>query len=86
MKFDRDQLASLIINLNNNFVGHVPEIVREIDAKIQWSWDNWDEDLISNYYELEKPKNPTERFIYEWIAKEPFEHGSYDIEYLSRLF
>lgn len=58
----------------------------KIDDAIQWSWNHWEEDIISTYYTGKKPELPTTEFIEEWVENEDFEADGYDVEYLKELF
>ena len=85
MNINRDEIASLVIQLNYGSNGNVPSIIRKIDDAIQWAWDNWDSNILKTYYEGEKPSLPTESFIYQWVDNEDFEADGYDMEELSQL-
>lgn len=58
----------------------------KIDDAIQWSWNHWDENIISTYYTGDKPELPTADFIENWVENEDFEADGYDVEYLKYLF
>lgn len=76
-------IADKLINneINNN------RTLERIDEAIQWSWNHWDEDIITTYYNGDKkPELPTTEFIEEWVENEDFEADDYDVEYLKELF
>lgn len=74
-------IADALINgvLNN-------KTLLKIDDAIQWSWNHWEEDIISTYYTGKKPELPTAKFIKEWVDSYDFDADGYDVEYLKELF
>jgi hypothetical protein len=85
MKINKDEIAGLVIQINHGSNGNVPPIVRKIDQAVQWAWDNWDDNIVSTYYEGEKPSLPTESFIRQWVENEDFEADGYNMELLAEI-
>lgn len=48
-------------------------IAAQVDDRIQWAWDNWEDDIVATFYEGEKPECYNEEFRNEWIDNEPFD-------------
>lgn len=62
------------------------EIMHSINQRIEYSWNEWDYDLISPYFEDNKPEWATIEFIEEWIENEDFEAGGFNEAELHILF
>lgn len=66
--------------------GNTSDTLSKIYEMVQWAWDNWDEDIISTYYEGEKPISPTKEFIEQWVDNEDFEADGFDWYTLKGIF
>ena len=44
-----------------------------VNENIQWAWENWDNKVLSTYYEGDKPESYTPGFRDNWIDNEPFD-------------
>ncbi len=45
-------------------------VFARVNESIQWAWENWEEDIIKEFYEGEKPEDYTEEFMTLWIDNE----------------
>ncbi len=57
------------------FCTHINDgsLAAQVDENISWAWDNWEEDILKDFYTGEKPENYTEDFRDNWIDNEDFE-------------
>lgn len=53
--------------------GELKVVVDNVRNSIKDAWLNWDETVLATYYEDEKPEEPTDDFIENWIENEPIE-------------
>lgn len=45
-------------------------IYDRVNQAIQWAWDNWEADILSTFYEGEKPESYTYDFMVDWVDNE----------------
>lgn len=62
------------------------KIIDRVRASIEYAWKNWDEDVIASYYAGDKPQDPNDAFIQNWIENEDFEAAGFDKDYLKTIF
>jgi len=85
LEINKTEIARIVNQINNGSNGNVPSIIRKVDDAICWAWNNWDEDVISTYYQFKKPELPNEEFISNWVENEDFEADGFDLEQLAEL-
>lgn len=86
METFKNAISTQIINGYHNASAAQYAVLDKISTAIWWAWGNWDDKVISTYYEGEKPERPTPDFIEEWIGNNDFEADGYDENELKSLF
>ena len=66
----KENIASAIIELN--WTSEQFNLLDKIRTSIYWSWQNWDDEILKEFYYDEKPEDPTEEFIHDWVSNEDF--------------
>ena len=79
-------IANNLINGNWNLTSAQNAQMSKITHAVDYAWNNWDEEVLKTYYEGEKPQQPTEEFINNWVDNEDFEADGYDVEHLEEIF
>lgn len=67
----RNNIAEAIIA--KNWTDEQFNLLDKISSNIYWSWENWEDDILQEFYEGEKPEDPTEAFIKDFCYNEDFE-------------
>lgn len=81
--------ATIANNLINGYWDSTPSQniqMSKISEAVNYAWNNWDQEILRTYYEGEKPEQPTEEFINNWVDNEDFEADGYDVDRLKELF
>lgn len=82
----KQEIIRIVNAINNGYLmGNCPYEVKKVDIAIQWAWDNWEEKIISTYYEGDKPKFPPLNFIENWVENEDFEADGFNMDVLKEL-
>lgn len=57
------------------FCTHVNDgsLAAQVDENISWAWDNWEEDVLKEFYNGEKPEFYNSEFKDHWIDLEDFD-------------
>lgn len=66
----RNNIASAIIDLN--WTSEQFNLLDKIRTSIYWAWGNWENEVLKDFYSGEKPEDPTEEFIQDWVNNEDF--------------
>ena len=66
----RKEIASAIIALSWSDKEY--DLLNQTRLDIQWCWDNWEDECLKEFYEGEKPEDPTEAFIKDFCYNEDF--------------
>lgn len=48
-------------------------LAAQVDENISWAWDNWEEEVLKDFYEGEKPQFYNAEFKDHWIDCEDFD-------------
>jgi predicted AlkP superfamily pyrophosphatase or phosphodiesterase len=86
MESYKETIANNLVNENHSLTTAQDRVMSKISEAVNYAWNNWDDKIIQTYYEGEKPAQPTEDFIKQWVENEDFEADGYDIEELQDLF
>lgn len=79
-------IANNLINGTGNLTSSEHAQMSKISEAVDYAWKNWDEEVLQTYYEGDKPEQPTEEFINQWVENEDFEADGYDVEHLKEIF
>lgn len=79
----RKEIASAIIALG--WSDKECYLLSQTSLDIQWAWENWEENVLKEFYKGEKPEDPTEKFIYDFCDNEDFE-ADFGEEFEKELF
>ncbi len=86
MEAYKETIASILINGEHMLTQSQQRQIDKISEGIDYAWNNWDENILETYYEGEKPIDPTESFITQYVENEDFEANGYDVDYLEEIF
>ena len=75
MELNNTIVASTQEIANNFLISNIEAIGGQksfdrLEESISFAWDNWDESIVSTYYEGKKPNHATDKFTIEWIENE----------------
>lgn len=48
-------------------------LAAQVDENISWAWDNWDDEILKEFYTGEKPEFYNSEFKDNWIDNEDFD-------------
>lgn len=82
----KKNIVSIFATGNINLNEKQQQAFDQISDAVYYAWNNWDESIVSTYYEgKEKPEDPTPEFIEQWLENEDFEADGFDVEALKEL-
>lgn len=61
-------------------------VLEKVRAAIDFAWGDWEPELLSSYYQGDKPEKATSNFISTWVELEDFAASGYNENYLQELF
>lgn len=88
MEMYKENIINQLIRLNQGKVNLWDDTIIKIDLAVWWAWENWNDAIISTFYDASYPKPiiPPENFIKQWVENEDFEADGYDVGQLQELF
>ncbi len=64
-----EEITENFLSKNTDALGGERQFEKLSNA-IDYAWNNWEESVISTYYDNEKPEYANNQFIIEWIDNE----------------
>lgn len=66
LKAELKEALSECVHINDG------SLAAQVDENIQWAWENWNDEIIKDFYKGEKPEGYTPEFRDHWIDNEDF--------------
>lgn len=88
MKNLKNTLLEILTTKGTHFLlsDEQDRVITNIKAAIDYAWNNWDEKIITTYFEGEKPEFANVEFITNWLDNSDLEADGFDVEKLKELF